>query len=373
MTLAQKGVANMNGNIKNFYASGNTARGFVSLMDSSLQGLEYLFILQGATGTTKSRLIRTIGDQMVLNGHDIWLIHCATDNESLDGLIAPLCKVGIVVGTGSHVNESKLAEGALQYVNLGEASEPDQLNIRKSEIEDLNERISQAYDLAYSGFAEALRIHDEWENIYIANMNFQAADELTKEYIHILYGDRKLEKKGRVDHRFLGAATPKGAVDCVPNLTEGLKRYLIKGRPGSGKSTMLKRLATVGIDRGFDVEIYHCGFDPDSLDMIIVRDLEFAIFDSTAPHEYFPDRDTDEIVDMYTHCIKSGTDEAHSEAVLNIKERYSATMKQSMQHLAHAKSFQDELANIFTPSVDFHLVDQIKNQIQQEIARSFDN
>ena len=42
-------------------------------------------------------------------------------------------------------------------------------------------------------------------------------------------------------HRFLGAATPKGAVDFVPNLTEGLPhRYFIKGPPGPGKSTMLK-------------------------------------------------------------------------------------------------------------------------------------
>ena len=34
----------------------------------------------------------------------------------------------------------------------------------------------------------------------------------------------------------------------------------------------------------FDVEIYHCGFDPHSLDMVIVREVGIAIFDSTSPH-----------------------------------------------------------------------------------------
>ncbi len=359
----------MNGKIRNFYAGGNTAHGFTSLMDSSLQGLDRLFILQGAPGTGKSELIRTIGDHMVSNGYDIWFIHSASDNAALDGMIVPLLKVGMIVGTAPYVIESiRLPETDLRYIDLGEGCDTNQLSIQQIEIDNLNDQISQAYQHAYDGYAEALRIHDEWETLYIVNMDFQAADDLTKEYIDTLYGDRKLEKRSRVDHRFLGAATPKGAVDCVPNLTEGLKRYLIKGRPGSGKSTMLKKLAAVAIERGFDVEIYHCGFDPNSLDMIIVRDLDFAIFDSTAPHEYFPECATDEIVDMYTRCIKPGTDEEHAEVVIQIKERYTAQMKQSTQHLAEVKSLQDELEKIYTQSMDFALVDRLKDGIQQEIS-----
>ncbi|WP_429371118.1 PRK06851 family protein [Paenibacillus sp. DS2015] len=358
----------MTGHINHFYVGGNTAHGFVSLMESSLQGLERLFILQGTSRTGKSDMIRTIGDHMVSNGHDIWFIHCASDNSSLDGMVIPLLKVGIIVGTDRYVIQSMLPEIAVEYVNLGEACDSTQLRNQQVTIDDLNRQISRAYQDAYAGFAEALRIHDEWEALYIANMDFQAADELTKEYIDVLYGDRKLQKQSRVDHRFLGAATPKGAVDFVPNLTEGLKRYLIKGRPGSGKSTILKKIAAVGIERGFDVEIYHCGFDSNSLDMIIVRDLEFAIFDSTAPHEYFPERVTDEIVDMYTRCIIPGTDEAHDEAIIHIKERYAARMKQSIQYLAEAKSLQDELDNIYAQSIDFSLVDRIRDEVQTDIS-----
>ena len=72
---------------------------------------------------------------------------------------------------------------------------------------------------------------------------------------------------------------------------------------------MLKQIAAAGELHGFDLEIYHCGFDPHSLDMIIIRELGLAIFDSTAPHEYFPSRDGDEIIDMYGLLIAEGTDE----------------------------------------------------------------
>ncbi|GAA4865314.1 PRK06851 family protein [Paenibacillus vulneris] len=359
----------MKGTILHFFAGGNTARGFSSLFDSSLQGLDRIYILKGGPGTGKSSLIRFIGDHLVHNGHDIHLIHCASDSDSLDGLIVPRLKIGIVDGTAPHVIEPKLPGAVEQYVNLGEAWNAAELRAQQETIAALNGQIKQAYERAYAGFAEALRIHDEWEAVYIDTMDFAAADELTEEYKDILFGDRKLEKESRVDHRFLGAATPAGAVDFVPNLTEGLpRRFFLKGRPGSGKSTMLKKLAAAAIDRGFDIEIYHCGFDPNSLDMIIVRELGFAVFDSTAPHEYFPDRAGDDIIDMYLRCIKPGTDEANAEVLGSIKQRYTAQMKQSTQHLAEAKALHDELERIYVQAMDFRVVDRIRERILQEIS-----
>ena len=81
-------------------------------------------------------------------------------------------------------------------------------------------------------YAEALAVHDEWEEVYIANMDFEKLNALTEKLKWTFFGDIFLNKKADVRHRFLGAATPIGAVDHVPNLTEGIrKRYFLKGRP----------------------------------------------------------------------------------------------------------------------------------------------
>jgi len=359
----------VNAQVKNFYAGGNTARGFANLFDSSLQDLERLYILKGGPGTGKSSLIRALADEVAAKGYEIWLIHCASDNSSLDGLIVPALRIGIVDGTSPHVIEPYLPGAVEQYINLGEAWDSEQLRAQKDEIAALNDHIKQAFEQAYARFAEALLIHDEWEAIYISNMDFQKADALTAELAARIFGEQQLEKKSRVDRRFLGAATPKGAVDFVPNLTAGLsKRYFLKGRAGSGKSTLLKKLAAAATERGFDVEIYHCGFDPNSLDMVLLRELGIAVFDSTAPHEYFPDRDSDEIVDMYERCITPGTDEAHADAISQISTRYSDQMKQAISHLAVAKAHHDDLEHIYKHAMDFAKVDAIKEQIGQEIA-----
>lgn len=358
----------MTGIVRNFFTSGNTARGFASLLPSSLQQITSLFIVDGSPGSGHSSLIRGIGNEISGLGYEVWILHCPSDNESIDGWIVPELSIGMITGSAFRGMPAHEIDATIQFINLDDTCiDLDGLKPFQTDIENLNMKVKNSHEQAYAGFAEALRIHDDWEALYIKHMNFQAANEMAGEYINLLYGEQKLDKQGRVDHRFLGAATPKGAVDYVPDLTNGLKRYLVKGRAGSGKSTMLKKIAAVGEERGFDVEVYHCGFDPNSLDMVIVREIGFAIFDSTAPHEYFPDRADDEIVDTYARCIQPGTDEQHAEALSDFKQRYAAQMKKSIQHLSDAQSYLDEHKDIVAAFVDIDKVEGVRESLCREI------
>jgi hypothetical protein len=369
-TDVTKGVLKVAGKIRNYYAGGNTARGFHNLYQSNLEGLDRLFILKGGPGTGKSSMMKKIGEEWLGKGYDIELLHCSSDNNSIDGVIIRELGVGIVDGTAPHVIEPTAPGAVEEYVNLGEAWDSGKLGEAKGNIVKLTGKISESFQTAYSTFAEALRVHDEWEKIYINSMDFEKADQLTASLIDRFFGKIKLNKAADVRHRFLGAATPQGAVDFVPNLTEDLtKRYFIKGRPGSGKSTMLKKLAAAAEDRGFDVEVYHCGFDPNSLDMVIVRELGFAIFDSTAPHEYFPNSDRDEIIDMYEELIAPGTDEIFAADIEEIAGRYKGKMQEAISYLATAKSLHDELEEIYVGAMDFEVVNGIQEKISAEIGR----
>lgn len=357
----------MTGLTRHFFVNGNTAHGFRSLLDSSLQGIEQLFIIKGGPLSARSQIIRAAADQLAEEGYEIWIIHSPANNDALDGVIVPALKLGMIDGSQRHFKEPNLPDAKVNYIDLNEAMNHSTLQLNQTQITELQTLVNDAYERAYAGFTEALRIHDEWEALYISNMNFAAADELTDHYITLLYGELGLGKSSRIDHRFLGAATPQGAVDYVPNLTTGLKRYLIKGRAGSGKSTMLKKLLAAATQRGLDVEVYHCGFDPNSLDMIIVREQGFAIFDSTAPHEYFPELAGDEVIDMYTTCITPGTDEAHAEDIATIQGRYKAQMKQSTEQLALSKSLQDEIEQLNADAVNQPQLEQILSHVNQSI------
>ena len=86
---------------------------------------------------------------------------------------------------------------------------------------------------------------------------------------------------------FLGANTPQGFVsffDELYNPYENCTPYIIKGGPGTGKSTLMKKVANECERRGIATEKVYCSSDPDSLDGIIVPDLGISIADGTSPH-----------------------------------------------------------------------------------------
>lgn len=66
-------------------------------------------------------------------------------------------------------------------------------------------------------------------------------------------------------------------------------RYVIKGGPGTGKSTLMRKLGAKAEEMGYTVEYFLCSSDPESLDGLIIKDLDIAVMDGTAPHTCDPD------------------------------------------------------------------------------------
>ncbi len=92
-------------------------------------------------------------------------------------------------------------------------------------------------------------------------------------------------------HYFAGGNTARGFYSCFEDiLPRALKKrmYYIKGGPGVGKSTLMKRFAKAAEEKGIEVTYFHCSSDPDSLDGISLPALGVGMMDGTAPHVYDP-------------------------------------------------------------------------------------
>ena len=70
---------------------------------------------------------------------------------------------------------------------------------------------------------------------------------------------------------------------------EKLRRiYILKGGPGSGKSTLMRGVGFAAEANGYDVEYYYCSSDTASLDGVKIPALGVAVLDGTAPHTTDP-------------------------------------------------------------------------------------
>ncbi len=93
--------------------------------------------------------------------------------------------------------------------------------------------------------------------------------------------------KNKARHYFLGANTPQGFVsrfDQLGNPDDGWRCYVIKGGPGSGKSTLMKKVAAAAEKYEPEMELIHCSSDKESLDGVILPRSKISIADGTPPH-----------------------------------------------------------------------------------------
>lgn len=86
---------------------------------------------------------------------------------------------------------------------------------------------------------------------------------------------------------FLGANTPRGFVSLFEemyNPYRDCRPFIIKGGPGTGKSTLMKKIGRLCQEKGLDTEWVYCSSDPHSLDAVIVPEKGICVADGTSPH-----------------------------------------------------------------------------------------
>ena len=91
--------------------------------------------------------------------------------------------------------------------------------------------------------------------------------------------------------RFAAANSGHGFYSFYASVFEGKevqKRYIIKGGPGTGKSSFMRSVAEAAAERGMSVEEYRCSSDPASLDGVVL-DGRIVLLDGTAPHAVEPE------------------------------------------------------------------------------------
>lgn len=91
---------------------------------------------------------------------------------------------------------------------------------------------------------------------------------------------------GKIKRVFPGGNTSKGFYSYYDYIIEpdANRIFVIKGGPGVGKSSMMKKVAKDLLEKGYDIEYHHCSSDNNSIDGLVVPKLRVAMVDGTAPH-----------------------------------------------------------------------------------------
>jgi DNA replication protein DnaC len=348
-------------NKKCYLSTAYTSSGFVDYNDYLINPSERVYLLIGAPGTGKSTFMKKTGIELQDYGFSVEFIYSSEYKDKIDAVYVSEANILIINGSKPNSIEAKYPGAIERILDFGNYCDIDYLRNEKNSIVYLFDEISREYSIFFEYMKNAKLIHDKWEKEYLLGMNFTKANEITNNIINE-YVIGKKDKKSKVVHRFSGTLASNGQICFYENLTQDIKnRIVVKGRPGTGKSTMNKKIAKAAIEAGYDVEYYHCGFDAESIDMIIIPELSFAILDGTAPHVVDP-IGNDKLVDMY-ECIDKEIVNENENPIKSIGEAYSEEITKAKDTFYKIGKLNSELENYYREATDFNEVDALRNRI----------
>ena len=123
--------------------------------------------------------------------------------------------------------------------------------------------------------------------------------------------------------------------------------YILKGGPGTGKSTIMKKFAEKFEKQGLFVERGICSADPESLDLVYVPEINFSVIDGTPPHVFDPSMPgvTEHIVDLTAAWNKEYL-KSHADEITALTRDCKLQHKKSAEYLRLASQLTANLAAI---------------------------
>ncbi len=171
---------------------------------------------------------------------------------------------------------------------------------------------------------------------------------------------------------FLGANSPNGfysLYDQLIDLESAQAVYLLKGGPGCGKSSFMRRVARHAEAAGYSVQYILCSGDPDSLDAIVIPDLSIALVDATAPHVIEPSYPgvVEHYLNLGAYYDGAGLQSIRSAIQADMKG-YKEHYKRCYRCLSAAAELDADLHELLlTPEVSAKLVKRAKGILSREL------
>jgi hypothetical protein len=97
-------------------------------------------------------------------------------------------------------------------------------------------------------------------------------------FIAKYFGGVVVNKSGEIRYLLTSSHTSEGFYTFIPDLIRGLRRiYILKGAPGSGKSTFIRLIGESLCEKGYEVEFWVSALDPVNPDGVFIPRLGAAV------------------------------------------------------------------------------------------------
>ena len=355
--------------VRHLFPGGNTPNGFYSFYDYIISNPCRLIILKGGPGVGKSTFMRKIGIELSKRGYLVEFHHCSSYNSSLDGVVIPKLGIALIDGTAPHVVDPKHPGCVDEILHLGDYWNEDYLVENRQQILALTSQIKDCFSHAYRLLHAAKSLYDDWEAVNIAALDHHLANKNVCTVLNTIFPNRLvLNKSAKLRKLFASAITPDGPLNHFASIIDPMpQKIVIAGDPGTGKSTLLKKVVDMVLLTGYDVESFYCPLDPTKIEHAIIPELGLAITTKIDCHNYMPQHPL-LTIDM-NECLKPALIKSSEDIVTYDKKMFTILLSRAVNHLHQAKKVHDDMEQYYIPAMNFKQIDQIWQYTVERILK----
>ena len=321
-----------------------------------------MYLIKSGPGCGKSTLMKRLALKAEQKGEPIQRIHCASDPDSLDGVVFLRQKRAIIDATAPHVVEPEAPGADERVLSLYHTIDADALHPHKDEVTALFARNQLLRSRAARYVASAGSLLLDSRRAEACSANFEKVRRYVKRLcIRLL---PRTEEMGSEELRLLSAITPKGEVfyqGTVQALAD--KCILFRDDYGAVSRLLLELIRAEALARGYHIITCPCAMHPeDQIDHIFIPALRLAFLTDNLWHPIqLPGVQAVRCTRFVDRENLSGF-----RARLRFNDRAASELiDQAVALMAQAKNCHDELETYYRAAVDFDQVNAVAANCQK--------
>lgn len=361
-------------NLPMFFLGANAPDGFVSHFSDSYDPTDgwRAYIIKGGPGSGKSTLMKRVAKTMAEAGSDVVLTPCASDPQSLDGVIMADIKTVVLDGTSPHVVEPKYPGISEVILNMGEcwnvesfAGKEKELLAVYKENKQLHERASRYITAAGSLLSDSYKIAEDCTDQMKAT---RFGINLAKKMIPAAKKSNFKNIQGKEWIRFLSGITPMGLVFYRSTLTKLCDNIVvISDDYGASSRLILSALRSTALELGWDVITCLCPFSPkEKIEHVIIPGLNLAFCTS---NRYLQLEGTGERR-IHARRFTDMTALRQKKQRLTFNRRASRELLEgAVELLSDAKKVHDNMEKYYIAAMDFDKAADIGDRVIESLLK----
>ena len=183
--LSHKEISSKQGDIKKYFASAITPKGFDHYLDSLLKGYQKIYLINAPVGVSSEKILNLFMEGSAYRGFKVEGYYCPMKpSTKLEHLLIPELGVAFVTSNQYHTIKEETLDAEVISINLADIIRYNVIKYQKDILEDSQIQMEKLLEKAIFCLSQAKKEHDELEKFYVPNMDFMKIDALRQELTH---------------------------------------------------------------------------------------------------------------------------------------------------------------------------------------------